>query len=124
MTSVSDSRIFERFERALPCELGPLLASASGEEKRELRRYLGDGTKPLLPDHDRTEPATLLTPNQTYRIRITVANGVTEYWRNGERIFSFADPSPLRSGWFALRTVRSHLVIRNLELRTSHATKR
>ncbi len=88
------------------------------------RRYLGDGTKPLLPDHDRTEPATLLTPNQTYRIRITVANGVTEYWRNGERIFSFADPSPLRSGWFALRTVRSHLVIRNLELRTSHATKR
>lgn len=83
------------------------------------RRYVGDGTKPLLPDHDRTEPAVLLAPNHTYRIRITVADGVTEYWRDGERLFSFRDPAPLTYGWFALRTVRSHLVVRNLALRTA-----
>ncbi len=88
------------------------------------RRYLGDGTKPLLPNHDRTDPASLLTPNRTYRIRITAADGVTEYWRDGERLFSFQDPSPLRAGWFAIRTVSSHLVIRNLTLRTPLETIR
>jgi hypothetical protein len=59
----------------------------------------------------------LLQPNHTYRIRITVANGVTEYWRDDERLFSFRDPAPLTSGWFALRTVRSHLIVRNLAVR-------
>jgi hypothetical protein len=82
------------------------------------RRYLGDGTKPLLPDHDRTEASVLLTPNHTYRIRIIVRAGVTEYWRDGERLFSYRDPAPLQSGWFALRTVHSHLLIRNLVLRS------
>lgn len=88
------------------------------------RRYIGDGTKPLLPDHDRVDPAMLLTPNHAYQIRITAANGVTEYWRDGERIFSFRDPAPLQSGWFALRTVRSHLVIRNFMLRTANEPSR
>lgn len=87
------------------------------------RRYAGDGTKPLRPDHDRTESAVLLTPNHTYHIRITAAHGVTEYWRDGERIFAFRDPAPLLSGWFALRTVRSHLAIRNLTILSQDAAR-
>jgi hypothetical protein len=30
--------------------------------------------------------------------------------------FTFRDPAPLQSGWFAIRTVRSHLVVKNLKI--------
>lgn len=77
------------------------------------RRYAGDGTKPLLPEFDRREDRFLLEPNRTYRLRIVARDGVAEFWRDGERVFSFRDPAPLVSGWFGLRTVQSHLEIRN-----------
>jgi hypothetical protein len=80
------------------------------------RRYEGGGNKPLLPDHDRTDPRFLLQPNKTYRIRLVARNGVAEFWRDDEKIFSYHDATPLTSGWFALRTVQSHLEIRNLQV--------
>ena len=80
------------------------------------RRYAGDGAKPLLPEHDLSERRFLLEPNRTYRIRLVAREGVAEYWRDGEKIFTFTDPTPLTRGWFALRTVRSHLEIRNLQI--------
>jgi hypothetical protein len=43
-------------------------------------------------------------------------DGVAEYYRDGEKIFSFTDPSPLTAGWFAIRTVRSHLIVKNLKI--------
>jgi hypothetical protein len=43
-------------------------------------------------------------------------DGRAEFYRDGELIFSFTDPSPLTAGWFAIRTVRSHLVIKNLKI--------
>lgn len=78
------------------------------------RRYDGTAARPLLPEHDLSDGKFLLAPNRTYRIRLVARNGGAEFWRDGERIFSFRDPAPLAGGWFALRTVRSHLVIRNL----------
>ncbi len=81
------------------------------------RRYLGDGTKPLLPEHDLSEAKFLLEPNKTYRIKLVARDGVAEFWRDGEKIFSFSDPAPLTSGWFGLRTVKSHLAVRALEIR-------
>lgn len=82
------------------------------------RRYAGDGTKPLLPDHDLNEKKFLLEPNKTYRIKLVAADGRAEFWRDGEKIFSFADPAPLTTGWFGIRTVKSHLEIRNLQVTT------
>jgi hypothetical protein len=29
---------------------------------------------------------------------------------------SYADPAPLTTGWFAIRTAQSHLVIKNLQI--------
>jgi len=83
------------------------------------RRYAGDGTKPLRPEHDLRDKQYLLEPNRTYRIKLVAADGHAEFWRDGEKILSFADPSPLTSGWFAIRTVKSHLEIRNLQITTS-----
>jgi hypothetical protein len=77
------------------------------------RRYDGKGERPLLPAHDLRGPSQLLIPNHSYHIKIVVQNGTTEYWRDGEKLFSYVDPHPLTSGYFAFRTVHSHLLIRN-----------
>lgn len=81
------------------------------------RRYAGDGTKPLLPGHDLQEKKFLLEPNRAYRIEIRVsAEGLVEYRRDGETFISWRDPEPLKEGWFAIRTVKSHQVIRGFEV--------
>jgi hypothetical protein len=80
------------------------------------RRYAGDGAKPLLPGHDLAGPRVLLSANRTYHIRVVARDGVAEFWRDGERIFAYRDPAPLTSGWFAFRTVMSHLEIRNFRV--------
>lgn len=80
------------------------------------RRYDGTAARPLLPEHDLRESKYLLEPNKTYHIRLVARDGVAEYWRNGERIFQYRDPRPLTRGWFAFRTVRSHLEIRNFRV--------
>lgn len=81
------------------------------------RRYDGTEARPLLPEHDLSASAVLLQPNQVYRIRLVARDGVAEYWRDGEKIFSWRDPSPLVTGWFGFRTVKSHLEIRNFQVR-------
>lgn len=80
------------------------------------RRYDGTVARPLLPEHDLQDRKFLLEANHPYHIRLVARDGVAEYWRDGERIFSFHDPTPLTSGWFAFRTVTSHLVIRNFRV--------
>lgn len=78
------------------------------------RRYGGDGTKPLLPEHDLQAPDYLLEPNRAYRIEIRItADGLVEYRRDGKRVFSWRDPQPLTEGWFAFRTVKSPQMIRD-----------
>ena len=80
------------------------------------RRYDGTANRPLLPEHDLSEPRFLLEPNRTYRIRLVARDGRAEFYRDGELIFSFTDPAPLTAGWFAIRTVRSHVVVKNLKI--------
>jgi hypothetical protein len=80
------------------------------------RRYDGTPARPLLPEHDLSAKKFLLEPNRVFHLRLVARDGVAEYWRDGEKIFSFRDPSPLTSGWFAFRTVKSHLEIRNFRV--------
>lgn len=81
------------------------------------RRYAGDGTKPLLPEHDRREKAVLLEGNKPYRITLmALADGTVRYYRDDVLIFDFKDPAPLKEGWFGFRTVQSHLRIHNFSI--------
>lgn len=80
------------------------------------RRYDGSGARPLLPEHDLRDAKFLLQPNHAYAIRIVVLSDQTEFWRDGERLFVFRDAAPLTSGYFAIRTVRSHLRISDFHL--------
>ena len=80
------------------------------------RRYDTTPARPLLAEHDLAEKKFLLVGNRTYRIRLVARDGVAEFWRDGEKVFSFRDPAPLTAGWFGFRTVKSHLEIRNFHV--------
>lgn len=90
--------------------------AANNNTTTRFRRYDGTSARPLLPEHDLSAPAYLMQRDVPVKIRIVARDSVAEYWRNGERVFTFKDPSPLTSGWFAFRTVRSHLRIEEFKV--------
>lgn len=80
------------------------------------RRYTGTGDRPLLPQYDLRAPEALLKGNHTYRIMLVAVGGLAQYYRDGKCLFSYADPDPLTRGWFGIRTVHSHLIIRHFRV--------
>ena len=83
------------------------------------RRYDGTPARPLLPEYDLSDQRFMLEANKTYRIRLVARDGVAEFWRDGEKVFTYRDPAPLTTGWFAFRTVKSHLEIRHFRVEQS-----
>jgi hypothetical protein len=89
----------------------------NGNTTTRFRRYDGQGTRPLLPEHDRKEKEALLEKGRPYRIEITVdEEGRTTWARDGAVLFDFLDPEPLREGWFGFRTVWSRIEIRDFSV--------
>jgi len=81
------------------------------------RRYIGDPvTRPLLPEHDLSNPGSLLVPNQRQTIMLIANGSRIEYWRDGVRLLHYDDAVPYTRGWFAIRTVQSHLRIERLRV--------
>jgi hypothetical protein len=81
------------------------------------RRYIGDPEqRPLLAQHDLSAPDTLLVANRWQRITLVADGSHIEYRRDGRILFSLEDPAPYTSGWFALRTTKSHLRFRQLRI--------
>jgi len=81
------------------------------------RRYVGvPGNRPLMPQHDLAAKEFLLTPNATQTIQIVAAGGEIGYYRDGRRLFAYEDPFPYTHGWFAFRTVHSHIRIRGFRV--------
>lgn len=76
------------------------------------RRYPGDGTRPLLPQHDLRSAEFLLQPNRWYRIEVSAIDGAATYRVDGNTIFSYRDKQFLSRGWFGFRTVGAHIKIR------------
>lgn len=81
------------------------------------RRYVGEpGNRPLLPGHDLKGAENLLVPNRWTHVRLIADGRRIAVERDGRRIFELDDAEPYTSGWFALRTTKSHLRIRNLRI--------
>lgn len=82
------------------------------------RRYIGDPVvRPLLPRHDLRSPDDLLVGNRWQSIRLLADGRAIRYFRNGRLMFELDDPRPYTSGWFAFRTVQSHLQFRHFRVR-------
>lgn len=81
------------------------------------RRYIGaPGNRPLLPEHDLAGAENLLAANRWTHVRLIADGRHIAVERDGRRIFTLDDDRPYRRGWFALRTTKSHLRIRNLRI--------
>jgi hypothetical protein len=81
------------------------------------RRYIGSATtRPLEPAHDLRDAKDLLVANRPYQIRLVADGRLIQYWRDGEKVFELVDEKPYTRGYFALRTVKSHLRIRDFKV--------
>lgn len=97
-------------------ELSQYYAGIGGNENTttRFRKYQGDGERTLLQEY--TDEAHLLKPNHTYRVRITVRDGTTRVFVDGEEYFSYEDPEPLTEGYFGFRTVMSRQEIDHFKI--------
>lgn len=84
--------------------------------KTRFRRYVGNGEKPLLPEHDLTDSKYLLQANTPYTIRIISSGGTVQYYRDDLLVFDFEDSDPYTSGHFGFRTVNNHMTIDNFKV--------
>ena len=81
------------------------------------RRYIGTpGNRPIRPQDEFTDTPHLLVANQSVHLKLVADGSRIEFWRDGERLFELNDAEPYRDGYFAFRTVKSRLEIRNLRL--------
>jgi len=78
------------------------------------REYLGNSQKPLITDHSASK--YMLEPNKVYLIQTLIYNGLTQVIVNGEKYFTYDDPTPLTSGYFGFRTTLSHHEISNFKI--------
>jgi hypothetical protein len=70
----------------------------------------------LLPEHDRSDAAALLVPNRWIHVRLIAKGSEVAVERDGRRLFTMHDAAPYRSGWFAIRTTRSHVRVRDVRI--------
>ncbi len=75
------------------------------------RRYDGNPGPAIIKEY--TDPEHLLQPNRWYHIRLECKDGTVSYEINGERLFEWTDPNPLKEGWFGFRTTLSRTQIMN-----------
>ncbi|MDX1283367.1 MAG: DUF6250 domain-containing protein [Draconibacterium sp.] len=90
--------------------------------KTRFRRYNCQENRNLLREHDLSDKKHLITPNKKYRIQLVVNGKTIKYIRDGEIIFNWEDGQPLKSGWFAFRTVRNHMIIENYRVKRINST--
>src|SRR5690606_2709702 len=113
-TDPSNSQLFSRsgvFESYDSLSLYYVGMGGNTNTTTRFRKYNGDGTKPLLYEHDR-----MLEANHTYHIRTAVIDGVTTFSVDGQVLFTHTDPAPLTSGYFGFRSTYSRQSIDNVRV--------
>jgi len=78
------------------------------------RKYNSDGNKPVLKEY--TDAAHLLAGNKRYSIRISVNNGLIQYYLNDELFWELKDETPYKEGYFGFRTTISHQQFENFKV--------
>lgn len=82
-----------------------------------MRRYIGRrDDRPLLPQHDLADAKDMLVPNQWMTVTLIADGHGASVLRDGKTVFEMPDAEPYTQGWFALRTTKSHLRVRNVRV--------
>lgn len=77
------------------------------------RKY-GNGKRALLNEY--LDKEHLLLPDHEYKIKTVIQDGVTRVWVDGKLYVDFADPSPLKEGYFGFRSTWSRQEIKDLKI--------
>lgn len=85
------------------------------------RKYLADGTKPVLQEY--TDPAHFPVAGKKYTIQIIVYEGLTRLTVDGQNYFELNDPNPYTKGHFAFRTFQSKIKYDNFKVYRLEAIK-
>ena len=105
-----------RFPNYHPLRLYYVGYGGNDNSTTRFRRYPGGGERPMLPEHDLRDQEYMLRGNTTIKIQLIADGNKIQYWRDGELIYDFVDDNPYLEGWFAFRTVRSHLRLDNFKV--------
>jgi hypothetical protein len=92
----------------------------NGNTTTRFRRYIGnERDRPLLPENDLStaqQPSKGIVANKVQSVTLIADDHLIQYWRDTEKIFETIDPQPYITGWFAIRTTKNHLQVRNLRI--------
>lgn len=90
---------------------------ANSNTTTRFRRYIGDAVqRPLLPEHDLGAADVLLQPNVWQTVQLVAFGNRIQYYRDGKRVFDFADAAPYTRGHFGFRTTASHVELRQFRV--------
>lgn len=84
--------------------------------KTRFRRYDGNIDRPLLTEHDLSDPKFLITANKKMHITLMANGNDVKYLRDEEVVFELNDSAPYTSGYFGFRTVNNHMIIKNFKV--------
>lgn len=88
-----------------------------GNKTTRFRRYIGSPTdRPLRPQDDLASSADMIVPNRSEHIEMVADGPLIQYYLNGVKLFEMVDPHPYTSGWFGIRTVHNHMIVRDLQI--------
>jgi hypothetical protein len=104
--------IFERYDSLRLYYVG---MGGNTNTTTRFRKYLGDGTKPLLQEY--LDPEHLLEANKEYHIDILVKEGVTTFLVDDVVYFTYKDALPLSEGYFGFRATWSRQEITDFSIR-------
>jgi len=92
-------------------------SGANENETTRFRRYPRPrDDKPLKPEFDLSDAKYMNVPNKTLKIELVADGSTIQFIRDGEVIFTYQDPEPLKEGWFGFRTTRSHIRFDNFKV--------
>ncbi|MDC1106883.1 DUF6250 domain-containing protein [Prolixibacteraceae bacterium] len=84
--------------------------------KSRFRKYTGNFDRPMPLEYDYRTEEFRIVPNKKSTIRIEVRGHWVRYKKDGVIVFEMYDPSPLKKGYFGLRTVNNHMKITRFEV--------
>ncbi len=116
----AESQRFGQFRQYDRLNLYYVGCGGHNNTRTRFRRYNGTDKRPLEEGHDLSSPEVLLTPNHKYTVQLIANKGHVQYIRDGKVIFDVNDPEPYPSGWFGLRTYKSHQLISGFKVTRLH----
>jgi len=105
------------FKNYHPLQLYYVGYGANDNTSTRFRRYPGDGSRPVLPEHDLSGPKLMNVPNKTIHLQVIADQNRIGLKRDGDIIFDFFDRDPFQEGWFGFRTLKNHMRIDQFRVR-------